>query len=227
MQMSGGGYVASTFNNCMTISPVFFSLLIAVLMSILLFGFTCWSLRDKAFATQSCHDYNPYTPFVIKYITKDNGHTYATYQCGWRSNNQALRFIISLISIFSPIAIILIMNKKLPNFILWVYAAICIVFAGLFFWAAVIDGQRMNDSKNFWDDAVKSIDDDDVKVETVWWPYIVTILIDTLDCIAWLISGLLIGRFKWRGGINSPAGGQTKQKEFDMPWKKTKKKEFQ
>jgi len=186
-------------------------------MSILLFGFTCWSLKDRAFPDKPCHDYNPYTPFVIKYITKDNGRTYATYQCGWRSNNQALRFIISLVSIFSPIVIILIMNKKLPNFILWVYAAVCIVFAGLFFWAAVIDGQRMTDSKNFWTDAVSSIDDDDVKVELVWWPYIITILIDTLDCVAWLICAIMIGRFKWRGGINSPAGGQTKQKEFDMP----------
>jgi len=214
---AGSGYVASTFGKCMNVSPVFFSLLVAVFLTLLLFGFTCWSLSDKLPSGEHCTQFNPYNPFRIKF-TDSSGRKIVTYQCGWRSRNQALRFVMCILAFISPIAVILILNKKWSDFLLWIYVILCFAFAAFFFWAAVIDGQSTQKSRDFWDSYIKtqtftSQYDSDVKFTLQFWPYIVTVLIDVLVVIAWIVCGLIIGRFKWRGGMEAAP----KKPDFDMP----------
>jgi len=190
-------YVIYNISKCLSISPVFLTLSITILITLFLFGFTCWSLSNHPLVNGSiskCSDWNPYTPYYIKIEQTNNNFS---YKCGWRSRNQALRFIMCLLSIFSPIIVLMILNKKLSEYFYWIYMIICFIFAGFFFWAAIIDGEEIAGSRKYWDseDMQKYYKNTSAKITL--WPFIFTVFMDVLTCIAWVACGTTIARFKW------------------------------
>jgi len=190
--------ILGIFNTFTNFLPLAICLILSSLVCLVLFGFTCWQFENKTTTTagsyiewgndKSCGG-SSYRPLRIRF-GEDPEYLY----CSWSSSNQALRFILCLVAAASPFVLIIAIRKKWRIFV-YFYATISFVYAGLFFWAMVIDATQVNRGNSWCQKGLPGtvLTPPNIAVHCGFWPYTITVILDVVAIVIEIITAIMVG----------------------------------
>jgi len=157
-------------------------------------GSKIYALKDGGSACSQM----PYTPLRFRF---EQDPEYL--ECGWHSASQALRVIISLLAVFSPLICIFAVVKY-KRWVIYLFAILSFVFSGCFLWRMITDANDVRASSTWCEDGMAGVQlsPPDIKVICSYIPYIITCLMDAVAGVVWLIVGIVSFRYVWKHMIS-------------------------
>jgi len=188
---------------------LFTALFFGFVISGVVFALTCMqfnnvestSLGSKIYSIKeggSACSQMPYTPLRFRF---EQDPEYL--ECGWHSASQALRLVISLLAVFAPLICIFALFKY-KRWMIYLFAILCFVFGGCFFWRMITDANDVRVSSTWFEDGMAGIQlfPPDVKVICSYIPYVITCLMDAVAGVVWIIVGVVSFRYVWKHMIS-------------------------
>jgi len=106
--------------------------------------------------------------------------------CGWTTKNEAIRICVSLASFFGTIIAIIALRRSWKALI-WLYALICLVFGGLYFWVMALDASAIRTSSTWCSDGLPGMNYQNGKIVCSFTPFAITALLDAVGFICQIL----------------------------------------